>query len=201
MKISVVGMGYVGCVTGAALSRRGNDVIGIDVNGQKVGAINRGDAPILEKGLSELIADRVRDGKLRATTNGAEAVEETELSLICVGTPARKNGSFDYSHLLSAVREVGEGIKRKHGHHVVAIRSTLLPGTTEHMVIPELEKSPGKKAARTSLCTSIRSSLGKVQRCTISTTSLLSLSAAVKIRTGAYWQKSMRAPVRYFTLA
>ena len=146
MKISVFGMGYVGCVPAAALSRLGHDMVGVDINLQKVRAINRGDAPVLEKGLSELIADRVLNGKLRATTNGAEAVGATELSLICVGTPARKNGSFDYSHLLSAIRELGEGIKRKGRQHVVALRSTSLPGTAENLVIPELEKSSGKKA-------------------------------------------------------
>lgn len=146
MKISVFGMGYVGSVTAAALSRRGHHVLGVDVNVQKIRAINRGEAPVLEKGLSELVADRVRNGRLRATANGAEAVGETELSLVCVGTPARKNGSFDYSHLLSAIWEVGEGIKLKNGGHTVAIRSTVLPGTTESMLIPELEKSSGKKA-------------------------------------------------------
>ena len=89
MKISVFGMGYVGCVTAAALSRRGNLVVGVDVNAQKVHAINRGEAPVLEKGLSEVIADGVLNGHLRATTDGAEAVGERDLSLICVGTPAK----------------------------------------------------------------------------------------------------------------
>ena len=145
MKISVFGMGYVGCVTAAALSQRGNHVVGVDVNLQKVQAIDRGDTPVLEKGLSELIAESVHNGRLTATTNGAQAVLETELSLLCVGTPARKNGSFDYSHLLSATREIGEGIRQKIGSHVVALRSTLLPGTTETLVIPELERSSGKK--------------------------------------------------------
>ena len=146
MKITVIGMGYVGCVTAAALSRRGNKVIGVDINAQKVGSINRGDAPVLEKGLSEIVAERVGIGELSATTEGAEAVMASDISLICVSTPARKNGSFDYSHLLSAVHEVGQGIKQKKSGHLVAIRSTLLPGTTEGMVIPELEKSSGKKA-------------------------------------------------------
>jgi GDP-mannose 6-dehydrogenase len=145
MNISVIGMGYVGCVTAAALSRRGNHVTGVDINAQKVSSINRGAAPVLEKGLAEIVAASVRDGNLRATTSGAEAVKQTDVSLVCVSTPARKNGSFDYSHLLSAVREVGEGIKQKDDGHLVAIRSTLLPGTTENMVIPELEKTSGKK--------------------------------------------------------
>ena len=146
MKISVFGMGYVGCVTAAALSQRGNHVLGVDVNLQKVQAIARGDTPVLEGGLSEIIADSVRNGRLRATTNGVQAVSESELSLLCVGTPTRKNGSFDYSHLIGAVREIGEGIREKRARHVVALRSTLLPGTTENLVIPELEKSSGKKA-------------------------------------------------------
>jgi len=146
MRISVFGMGYVGCVTAAALSRRGNVVVGVDVNRQKVQAIKRGQAPVMEKGLSELIADRVRNGYLTAMERGVDAVQETDISLVCVGTPAKKNGSFDYRHLLSAIWEVGEGIKRKSESHAVALRSTMLPGTTETMVIPELEKSSGKKA-------------------------------------------------------
>jgi len=146
MNISVFGMGYVGCVTAAALSQRGNHVVGVDVNLQKVQALDRGESPVLEGGLSAIIADSVRNGRLRATTNGAQAVSETELSLLCVGTPTRKNGSFDYSHLMGAVREIGAGIGRKGAGHVVALRSTLLPGTTENLVIPELEKSSGKKA-------------------------------------------------------
>jgi GDP-mannose 6-dehydrogenase len=146
MKISVIGMGYVGCVTAAALSQRDNYVVGVDVNQQKVQTINRGEAPVLEKGLAEVVREGVQAGRLRATSNGAVAVAETDLSLVCVGTPANKNGSFDYSHLLSAIAEVGEGIKRKNGSHAVAIRSTVLPGTTEKMVIPELEKTSDKKA-------------------------------------------------------
>lgn len=148
MKISVFGMGYVGCVTAAALSARGNEVIGVDVNLQKVETLNGGMAPVLEPGLAEIVAASVGKGSLRAVVNGAQAVNETDLSLVCVGTPARKNGSFDYTHLLSAITEVGEGIKRKSGSHVVAIRSTVLPGTTESMLIPELEKSSGKKVGR-----------------------------------------------------
>jgi GDP-mannose 6-dehydrogenase len=148
MKISVFGMGYVGCVTAAALSRGDNRVIGVDVNQQKVSAINKGEAPVLEKGLSELVAENVRAGRLQATTSGAKAVVETDVSLVCVGTPAKKNGSFDYSHLLSAISEVGEGIKRKGEKHAVAIRSTVLPGTTETMLIPALESSSGKKTDR-----------------------------------------------------
>jgi GDP-mannose 6-dehydrogenase len=133
MKISVFGMGYVSCVTAAALSRRDNYVVGVDVNQQKVQTINRGEAPVLEKGLA---AESVRAGRMRATANGAAAVVETDLSLVCVGTPAKKNGSFDYSHLLGAITEVGAGINGKHGNHAVEIRSTVLPGTTESMLIP-----------------------------------------------------------------
>jgi GDP-mannose 6-dehydrogenase len=145
MKVSVFGMGYVGCVTAAALSRRGHRVIGVDINRQKVETINRGDAPVVEKGLAEVVRESVRTGGLSSTTNGAQAVSETDLSLVCVSTPSKKNGSFDYTHLLSAVREVGEGIKRKTAKHAVAIRSTVLPGTTEGMLAPALEASSGKR--------------------------------------------------------
>jgi GDP-mannose 6-dehydrogenase len=148
MKISVFGMGYVGCVTAAALSRLDNFVVGVDINEQKVETVNRGEAPVLEKGLSDIIQKTVRTGNLVATPHGAKAVLETDLSLVCVGTPAKKNGSFDYSHLLGAIREVGEGIKNKNRQHVVAIRSTVLPGTTENMLIPALEASSGKKTGR-----------------------------------------------------
>jgi GDP-mannose 6-dehydrogenase len=141
-------MGYVGCVTAAALSRRKNYVVGVDVNRQKVETIKRGEAPVLEKGLAEVVCESVRAGTLTAASNGAAAAIETDLSFVCVGTPAKKNGSFDYSHLLSAVTEVGEGIKRKKGRHVVAIRSTVLPGTTEGILIPALEASSGKKSGR-----------------------------------------------------
>jgi GDP-mannose 6-dehydrogenase len=146
MNISVFGMGYVGCVTAAALSQRGNRVVGVDINGQKVEAIAVGESPVLEKGLSEVIAESVRSGRLTATTNGAAAVSETELSLLCVGTPTKKNGSFEYSHLMGAVREIGAGIARKTEPHIVALRSTLLPGTTESLIIPELERTSAKKA-------------------------------------------------------
>jgi GDP-mannose 6-dehydrogenase len=141
-------MGYVGCVTAAALAGRGNEVVGVDVNKQKVRAINRGDSPIMEKGLDSVIRSCVRKGQLKGTSDAREAVEESEVSLVCVGTPARKNGSFEYGHLLHAVWEIGEGIKRKGTSHVVAIRSTVLPGTTEALVLPELEKISGKKAWR-----------------------------------------------------
>lgn len=148
MKVSVFGMGYVGCVTAAALSRRGHRVIGVDINREKVAAINRGEAPVLEKGLGDIVRESVRAGVLSATSDGAGAVTETDLSLVCVSTPAKKNGSFDYSHLLGAVREVGEGIRLKDSKHAVAVRSTVLPGTTEKMLIPELEQSSGKKHGR-----------------------------------------------------
>lgn len=148
MRVSVFGMGYVGSVTAAAFSQRGHDVIGVDVNEQKVGAINCGSSPVLEPGLQEAIQQGTRSGRLKATTNAEMAVKKTEISLVCVGTPARKNGSFDCQHLVNAVRQIGAGIKSKDEMHVIAIRSTVLPGTIETLIAPELEKSSGKKAGR-----------------------------------------------------
>jgi len=148
MKVSVFGMGYVGCVTAAALSQRGHDVIGVDVNEQKVDAINLGSSPVLEPGLEELIQEGTRSGRLKATSDAERAVRETEISLVCVGTPPRKNGSFDCYHLLNAVRQIGWGIRGKDEAHVVAIRSTVLPGTIETLLAPELKKISGKRAGR-----------------------------------------------------
>ncbi|HWP59898.1 MAG TPA: nucleotide sugar dehydrogenase [Candidatus Acidoferrales bacterium] len=146
MRISVFGLGYVGCVTAAALGQRGHSIVGVDVNEHKVRVINRGESPVVEKGLEDLIGSSVRRGRLYATADAAAAVAESDVSLVCVGTPSRPNGSFDYGHLLSAVWQIADGIKRKQTRHVVAVRSTVLPGTTETLVIPELEKISGKAA-------------------------------------------------------
>ena len=97
MKIAVFGMGYVGVVSAACLARDGHEVVGVDPQPAKVGIVNSGKAPIIEKNVSELIEEAVATGRLRATTSAAEAVAATDLSLVCVGTPSRKNGSLDTS--------------------------------------------------------------------------------------------------------
>jgi GDP-mannose 6-dehydrogenase len=144
MKVSVFGLGYVGSVSAASFAADGHTVIGVDVNPDKVASLNEGRSPIVEKGLDELIANGAGTGALRATTDTTEAVHGTELSLLCVGTPSRKNGSLDLSYLGRVCEQIGEALRTKGAYHVVVVRSTVLPGTTHDVVIPALEKASGK---------------------------------------------------------
>ncbi len=146
MRISVFGLGYVGCVSAACLARAGHEVIGVDVNSVKVETINRGASPIVEPGLGELIASVVADGRLSATTSAAEAIGRTELALICVGTPGLKNGRLDTGILDRVCRTIGEESKDREEPYTVVIRSTILPGTTERVVMPALRDGAGSRA-------------------------------------------------------
>lgn len=145
MKVSVFGLGYVGCVSAAAFADDGHEVVGVDVIPDKVAAVNEGRSPIVEPGLDELLQRGVQSGRLRATTCTEDAVRSTDLSLICVGTPSRKNGSLDLTYLTRVCQEIGEVIRDKDAYHVVVVRSTVLPGTTHGTVIPALEAASGKK--------------------------------------------------------
>ena len=145
MRVSVFGLGYVGSVSAASFAADGHTVIGVDVAPAKVASLNEGRSPIVEKGLDELIRDNTANGRLRATTSTAEAVAGTDLSLICVGTPSRKNGSLDLTYLERVAEQIGEALRDKDAYHVVVVRSTVLPGTTHDVVIPALERTSGKK--------------------------------------------------------
>jgi GDP-mannose 6-dehydrogenase len=145
MNVSVFGLGYVGSVSAASFAADGHTVIGVDVNPVKVASLNAGRSPIVENGLDELIRDNTANGRLRATTDTAEAIERTELSLVCVGTPSRRNGSLDLTYLERVCEQIGEALARKDAYHVVVVRSTVLPGTTHGVVIPALERTSGKK--------------------------------------------------------
>jgi GDP-mannose 6-dehydrogenase len=145
MKLSVFGIGYVGCVSAACFAKEGHEVIGVDVNPTKVAMINRGESPIVEPGISELMKDAVASGRLRATTSAAEAVQNSEISLVCVGTPGNQNGSLDLRYVSRVCEEIGAALRTKADRHVVVMRSTMLPGTIENVVIPVLEKASGKK--------------------------------------------------------
>src|SRR6185369_3104367 len=144
MKIAVFGIGYVGCVSSACFASAGHTVLGVDINPTKVEIINSGKSPIVEKGINELIAEVVASGRLRATTNVRDAILSSELSLVCVGTPSKPNGSLDLGHIKNVCREIGFALKEKQEHHTVVIRSTMLPGTLETLVIPTLEQYSGK---------------------------------------------------------
>ena len=145
MNVSVFGLGYVGSVSAATFADDGHTVIGVDVNPTKVEMLNAGQSPIVEPGLGELIDSGVRAGRLRATTSAIEAVAATEVSLISVATPSRRNGSLDLSHLTRVCEQVGEALREKASYHVVVIRSTVLPGTTHETVIPTIERTSGKR--------------------------------------------------------
>jgi GDP-mannose 6-dehydrogenase len=141
----VFGLGYVGSVSAASFAADGHTVVGVDVNPDKVASLNEGRSPIVEKGLDELIRDNVANGRLRATANTKDAVDATDVSLICVGTPSRRNGSLDLAYLERVCEQIGESLKSKDSYHVVVVRSTVLPGTTHGVVIPALERTSGKK--------------------------------------------------------
>src|SRR3954471_11127496 len=145
VRVSVFGLGYVGCVSAAWFAGDGHDVVGVDVNADKVAAINAGRSPIVEPGLDKLLSQNVADGRLRATTDTVAAVRDSEVSLLCVGTPSRRNGSLDLSYLERVSEQVGAALRDKSTYHVVVVRSTVLPGTTHSVVIPALERTSGKK--------------------------------------------------------
>ena len=145
MKISIFGLGYVGCVSAACLAKDGNEVIGVDVSQIKIDLLASGRSPIVEPGLNELIEQFVGDGRLQVSKDVSYAVLNTEISLICVGTPSNENGSLKLDYVKNVCREIGRVLGDKSDYHVVVIRSTVLPGTVENLLIPILEESSGKK--------------------------------------------------------
>jgi GDP-mannose 6-dehydrogenase len=144
MKVSIFGLGYVGSVSAGSFAADGHEVVGVDVNADKVGAVNAGRSPIVEPGLDDLLASGVADRRIRATTDTADAVQASEVSLICVGTPSRKNGSLDLTYVERVSEQIGAALRDKPSYHVVVVRSTVLPGTTHDVVIPALERASGK---------------------------------------------------------
>src|SRR2546422_6544557 len=143
--ISVFGLGYVGTVTAACLAHKGNQVLGVDLSRSKVEALDAGQSPIVEPRVSELFADCHKACRLHATTDAEAAVLKTEISFLCVGTPSLRNGKLDLGHIEPVCREIGQAMKKKKGFHLVVLRSTVLPGTAETIVVPALEKSSGRK--------------------------------------------------------
>ncbi len=148
MKIAIFGLGYVGTVSAACLAETGHQVIGVDINPAKVDIINQGNCPIVETGLAELLNRVVANGRLRATVDPAEALDQAQLSLICVGTPDKGNGSPLLAAVSQTCRDIGQYLSRMNNYHVVVVRSTVLPGTLETLVIPTLEEASGLQAGK-----------------------------------------------------
>jgi GDP-mannose 6-dehydrogenase len=146
VKISIFGMGYVGTVSAGCLAMEGHEVIGVDPVRTKVDLINAGQCPIIEEDIGEIIAAMVKSGRLRATQDQDEAIRQTELSFVCVGTPSQSNGNLDLTYIRRVCELIGRALKNKSTRHTVVIRSTILPGTMLGIVIPTLEECSGKKA-------------------------------------------------------
>ncbi|NHN76076.1 UDP-glucose/GDP-mannose dehydrogenase family protein [Azotobacter chroococcum] len=146
MRISIFGLGYVGAVCAGCLSTRGHDVLGVDISAAKIDMINQGKSPIVEPGLEELLAEGVKTGRLRGTTNVSEAILASDLSMLCVGTPSKLNGDLELDYIEEVCRQIGTALRDKNERHTVVVRSTVLPGTVHNVVIPALEQYSGKKA-------------------------------------------------------
>lgn len=143
MKISVIGSGYVGVVTGIGFAELGNEVVFVDIDEKKIDAINSGKAPIFEKGLDELM--QKNRNKYKAT-NDYNSIADTDITFICVGTPSGDDGSIDLTFIKSAAAEIGKVLKIKKGFHAVVVKSTVIPGSTENVVKPIIESKSGKEA-------------------------------------------------------
>lgn len=147
MKISVIGSGYVGSVTAACFADVGHEVVCVDIDKAKVEQINAGIPPIYEEGLEDLL-QKYAGKRLIATADTEFAVDETDISFICVGTPSAEDGSIDLSIVKAAASSIGKALAKKKGYHVVVVKSTVVPETTEKIVLPILEETAGKKAGK-----------------------------------------------------
>jgi GDP-mannose 6-dehydrogenase len=146
MRVTVLGMGYVGSVTAAILAREGHQVTGVDTNASKAAMLARGESPVLEPGLPELVRRVHLAGRLQATTDAGDALANAEVIIICVGTPSAPSGALDTRYLDRVAEEIGTGIVRHDGYPVIAVRSTVLPEIVEERILPRVERASGKRA-------------------------------------------------------
>ncbi|HYV65606.1 MAG TPA: UDP-glucose/GDP-mannose dehydrogenase family protein [Myxococcales bacterium] len=148
MRISVFGLGYVGTVSAACLAEMGHTVVGVDVQEHKIEAIRAGRCPLIEPGLPELVAQGVKASRLSATSDADAAVLGSDLSFICVGTPSAPTGAIQLGHIRGVCQQIGKALAKKSGRHVIAVRSTIMPGAVRELVIPLLEAASGKRCGR-----------------------------------------------------
>lgn len=143
--ISIFGLGYVGAVSSACFADCRHKIVGVDPDAAKVEIINNGQSPIVEPGLAELLNDGVNKGRIEATSDVAYAIENTDVSFICVGTPSAADGSCDLKYLEMVSTEIGQSLQSKNSYHLIVFRSTVPPGTTQKVMLPIIEKYSGKK--------------------------------------------------------
>ncbi len=143
--VSIFGLGYVGCVSAACFAKESHEVVGVDVSEAKVAMVNGGRSTIVEEGIAELIQEVHSAGRLRATTSVDDAIAATDISLICVGTPSRTNGSIDLRFIERVSEQIGAALAAKSTRHTVVVRSTVMPGTIDDVVIPAIERASGTK--------------------------------------------------------
>ncbi|MDP2469239.1 MAG: nucleotide sugar dehydrogenase [Candidatus Palauibacterales bacterium] len=148
MDIAVFGLGYVGAVSVACLADRGHNVIGVDISDAKVDLINRGLSPIIEADIGPLMSAMVSAGRVRATSDWKQAVRETEMAWVCVGTPSQANGSIDLQYLRRVSEQIGLAIREKSGRYVAVVRCTTIPGTTRDVVIPSISEHSRKTVSK-----------------------------------------------------
>src|SRR6266496_2974025 len=146
--VSVFGLGYVGTVTAACLAHKGHKVIGVDLSPAKVEAIRAGRSPVVEPRVGDLISQSHAEQHLHATSDSEYAVLNSDISFLCVGTPSLRNGKLDLGHIEPVCREIGRALQKKNSFHLVVLRSTVLPGTAETIVVPTLEKASAKKMGK-----------------------------------------------------
>lgn len=144
MKVAVFGLGYVGTVSAACLAKQGHSVVGVDINATKVDLINSGKSPIVERDLDNLLQRGKQENLLSATLDAAHALQNAEVSLICVGTPSQENGALDLTYVKAVVRQIGEFLRDGTERHLIAIRSTMLPGSLINEIQPVLEEASGR---------------------------------------------------------
>lgn len=138
LNVAVFGLGYVGCVTAACLAATGHRVFGVDRDDHKVASLRLGDAPFYEPGLQELVKENVAAGRLRGSSSAGEALAEADVALVCVGTPSERNGNLGLDQLRRVTEEIASACRGRNKPLAVAIRSTVFPGTCEHVVMPAL---------------------------------------------------------------
>ena len=148
MNISIFGMGYVGCILAAGHSSQGHKIIGLDINQSKLDILNHGKSPVFEKDIDNYISEAIKKGLLETTTDANQAIKNSEISLISVGTPSKENGEINLNFTIKVCEDIAKALKEKQTYHLIVFKSTLFPGTVENILIPLIEKTSGKKVGK-----------------------------------------------------